>query len=343
MLPSILRALIEQNSVTISGLGTFMVIKLPSQIKDDIVYPPQNIISFEFSKDVEGFDFVVTLSQWKQIRIDEAQTEIDNWICMIEKGLVHDKSVFFDNFGTFSKDQNGKIVFHSGKNSEINIENEGLEPIYLAPKIINKTDQNNCKSVIDKRNILRIKDKKRDKAWFVVTIVAATLFLCGLFLKAIYNEFYYTIFENKEHNLVMEKVEPESTAFISNVLNNDFSEFDFSSNKDGEENFKHCPIEIVSNEDNIVNNENENLVEVNGSGIIHIPFEKYKFYVIAGSFAKEDDALQHIKQKKLEKYQAKIVVEPANPRYRVCIGVFDNEKDAISFAEQIDKNYWVLK
>jgi len=129
--PSLIRALLEENSVTITGLGTFYVKKLSAQIKDEVVYPPQNVIEFEYSTAVEGFDFVSKLSKWEQIRIDDAQAEVSKWLDLLEKGLEHSKSVFFDDFGTFSKDIFGKIVFQSVINSQLNIENEGFEPVII--------------------------------------------------------------------------------------------------------------------------------------------------------------------------------------------------------------------
>ena len=75
----------------------------------------------------------------------------------------------------------------------------------------------------------------------------------------------------------------------------------------------------------------------------YLSYQKGKYYVIAGSFLKEEDANRHIKNEKLEKYQAKLIIHPDNPRIRVCIKIFDNEKDAVLFAEQFKKNYWVLK
>lgn len=74
-----------------------------------------------------------------------------------------------------------------------------------------------------------------------------------------------------------------------------------------------------------------------------IEFESGKFYVIAGSFIKQSDAELHIKQKSLQRYNAKIVKQNGNNRLRVCIGIFDTENEAINFAAKIDKNYWVLK
>ena len=74
-----------------------------------------------------------------------------------------------------------------------------------------------------------------------------------------------------------------------------------------------------------------------------IEFESGKFYVIAGSFVKQSDAELHIKQKSLQRYNAKIVKQNGNNRLRICIGIFDTENEAINFAAKIDKNYWVLK
>jgi hypothetical protein len=87
--------LLEENFVAVSGFGTFYVKHVSSQIKEDIIYPPHNIIEFTFSKDVEDFSFVSKLSQWEQIRIDEAQAKITEWIDLIGKGLEHNKNIFF--------------------------------------------------------------------------------------------------------------------------------------------------------------------------------------------------------------------------------------------------------
>jgi hypothetical protein len=76
---------------------------------------------------------------------------------------------------------------------------------------------------------------------------------------------------------------------------------------------------------------------------LYLPYQKGNYYIIAGSFTKEASALLHIKQKKLDQLNAKLIVHPDSPRIRVCIGVFDNEEEAIKNAAQLNKNYWVLK
>ena len=322
---TIIRALLEENSVTISGLGTFSLKKLPSQIKEDIVYPPQNMLEFEYSKEAEGFDFVSKLSKWEQIRIDEAQTQVSEWLNLLEKGLEHNKSLFFDDFGTFSKELSGKIVFQSMLISQLNVENEGFEPVCLLSQINEQPQQTMDKPVIDKRHILVKRKQKQDKIWFAATILATAMLLFALFFKEKIVVFYKTITTKSEIAMVIKDDEPENDIDINNL--------------EEEDTVVVVPVPINKN----INKKNGTTIHLHESKDIHLPYEKGKYYVIAGSFTKDEDALRHIKEKKLEKYHAKIIVEPKNPRKRVCIGVFDNEEAAIKFAAQTDKNYWVLK
>jgi nucleoid DNA-binding protein len=333
-----IRALLEENSVIITGLGTFILKKLTSQIKEDVVYPPQNIIEFEYSKDIEGFHFVSKLSQWEQIRIDEAQAKISEWLNLLEQGVEHNKSLFFDNFGTFSKATSGKIVFQSMLIPELNVENEGFAPVFLHTKEIKQEHQSKDEVVIDKRIVYseKKKKKKRDILWFSVTICATALLLVTLFFKDTIVHYYHTVLSKGEVTAMFEDDETEHSAYISNVK------------------VKDTPVVV---HENVMKKEvsssptvsKENLekevmpISSSHSNDLYLSYQTEKYYVIAGSFTKEEDALRHIRQKKLEKYDAKILLQPQNSRLRVCIGVFDNEKDAEKFAAQIDKNYWVLK
>ena len=317
--PSLIRAILEENSVIITGFGKFFVKKLSSQIKEDVIYPPQNIIEFEHSKEIEGGDFVNKFSQWEQLNTDEAQSKVFEWFHLIEQGLVYNKSVFFDNFGTFSKDDSGQIVFQSMLIPELNIENEGFEPIYMPPKEKKQNHQNMEEAVQDKRIVLTKKKKKRDTFWFATAIIVTILLLVALFLKDRIIDFYQTTFAKSEVAVVMENNETSDTEYINDVKEEDVNE-----------------TVIVETHDQEIN------INMSSDGI-YLPYQKGKYYVIAGSFAKEEDALRHIQEKKLEKYHAKLIVQPQNPRKRVCIGVFNTEKDANNFAAQIDKNYWILK
>ena len=73
-----------------------------------------------------------------------------------------------------------------------------------------------------------------------------------------------------------------------------------------------------------------------------IRFEQGHYYVIAGSLPTEQDAVRHIKQRNLDQYEPKIVMQQG-ANLRVCIGIFDTEEEAETYAKSVNKNYWVLK
>ncbi len=73
-----------------------------------------------------------------------------------------------------------------------------------------------------------------------------------------------------------------------------------------------------------------------------IRFEQGHYYVIAGSLPTEQDAVRHIKQRNLDQYEPKIVMQPG-ANLRVCIGIFDTEEEAETFAKNVNPKYWVLK
>lgn len=75
----------------------------------------------------------------------------------------------------------------------------------------------------------------------------------------------------------------------------------------------------------------------------YIRFEEGRYYVIAGSFYTEKDVENHIRHKGLDKYSPVIVMQDGVKNLRVCIGVFDTEDEAESFAKNVNQQYWVLK
>jgi len=336
ILSTLIRALIEDKTVAISGFGIFSVKHISSQIKDDIIYPPHNIIEFSFNRETEDFSFVSKLSQWEQIRIDEAHAKISEWICLIEKGLEHNKSVFFDDLGTFSKNSNNIIVFQGMINNQLNIENEGFEPIVLPKK-----NKNNIKEPVkDKRIILQKRKKRREAVLFFVLIFAAITLLFFLFLKEQFNNFYQTVAMNIKTIIQSDSIEEEHAIFISKIAEENPVIIGHFETNDKTDNHDLHSVDIKEFD---TENSANNLISLTEYKELYLPYKNGNYYIIAGSFMKEESALLHIKQKKLEKFHAKLIIHPENPRIRVCIGIFDNEEEALKIATQLDKNYWVLK
>ncbi|MCL2168065.1 MAG: SPOR domain-containing protein [Lentimicrobiaceae bacterium] len=332
----LIKALLEENSVSVAKLGTFYVKKMSAYIQEDIVFPPQNMIEFDYSKEIEGFDFVNKLSKWQQIRIDEAQDKILEWVDLLEKGLEHNKTVYFENFGTFSKDNSDKIVFQSLVIPQLNIENEGLEPVFIPLK----KEDDIKPPVKDKRIVLQKKKKKRDLFWFILTISVAVVLLFVLFFKNEIKKCCQTVFTKNEYHVILDTTNNEKDLSINNVEDEQTAEIELPVETITEQNpnLSTNNIEVIKDE-----KKNDNLISLAIYKELYVPYNKGYFYVIAGSFMQEESALLHIKQKKLEQYHAKLIVHPQSPRIRVCVGIFDNEEEANKIAGQLDKNYWVLK
>ena len=75
----------------------------------------------------------------------------------------------------------------------------------------------------------------------------------------------------------------------------------------------------------------------------YIRFESGRFYVIAGSLTNEKDAELHIRQKGFDAHSPYLLLQDNVSNIRVCIGIYDTEEEAESFAKSINQHYWVLK
>lgn len=182
------------------------------------------------------------------------------------------------------------------------------------------------------------KRKRRWEVWLFIFIILASIGVLAALFDDELVHLYQKIIDKKETNT-------ELTTPSDTTDNEEISSLETTSNEELEEEVEEVE-EVIepSTEETIVQEvkSNSNPTATN-ENIPIIDFESGKFYVIAGSFVKQSDAELHIKQKSLQRYNAKIVKQNGNNRLRVCIGIFDTENEAINFAAKIDKNYWVLK
>ena len=75
----------------------------------------------------------------------------------------------------------------------------------------------------------------------------------------------------------------------------------------------------------------------------YIRYESGHYYAIVGSLPSEGDAVRHIRNRGLDKYEPKLVMQNGVGNIRVCIGIFDSEEEAEAFAKGIGLKYWILK
>jgi hypothetical protein len=388
---SIIRFFQSDNELTINKLGKFIKKTIPSKLEDNQILPPKVILEFEFIDDVNGFIFVDKISQWESIRLLDADDQVTYWVKDLKNAIQNNKSVSFENFGTFYMNPSGIICFDSDiikelnseyygmaavpilksdkietKNEVLMIKDEGLEiqderveiteemeevdnefskvvPIIVDTTIDVKEENENREldDPSEEAEVMIIPNKKRKNRWWetiiFIFIILAAIALIGYLFRTDIQKFYQKHFQKPA---VVENPAPaapvQSVDTITTIDKTDTLPVSEPQKVD----------QIPTQTPKVIQNEPTKPVHIeNSSRVISeypsVSFESGKFYVIAGSFGKKGDAIQHIKDKKLAQYNPVLVV--GNSRVRVCIGTFKTEAEATAFANRIDKTYWVLK
>ena len=135
MINYIIKALLNDNSIFINDLGTFTKQYQSARFDGDTILPPQYIVNLTVKDDQpDGTEFINLLCREKQCRITEAAAEISHWVEELKTALENNKSVSFDNFGTFSLSDKGVIHFVCDHIDEINREFEGMGVVRLGAR-----------------------------------------------------------------------------------------------------------------------------------------------------------------------------------------------------------------
>mgnify|MGYP003411736163 CR=1 FL=1 len=456
MINYIIKALLNDNSIFINDLGTFTKQYQSARFDGGTILPPQYIVNLTVKDDQpDGTEFINLLCREKQCRITEAAAEISHWVEELKTALENNKSVSFDNFGTFSLSDKGVIQFVCDHIDEINREFEGMGVVRLgargddmeevqemneeeerirgeeerrlqeeaeqrlreeeerlareaeekrlqeeaeqrlreaeeqerlakeaeerrlqeeAEQRLREEEERRAREAEEKRlqeeaeqrlreaeenvnteeevqeahvvqevqdakvvhestdtdgdngdgNIPTEEKKKHRSLWwlFVLLILIALGVLGYLFRQQL-----LTVFNNLKEKITAPKEavvteEPETVAEDTIAYDETVAEDTVSEPE------VYTP-EVVRN-------------TANGNYPV-IRFEQGHYYVIAGSLPSEQDAVRHIKQRNLDQYEPKLVTQSGVSNLRVCIGIFDTEEEAESFAKNVNPKYWVLK
>lgn len=365
----LIKALTEKDSVYISNLGLFCKQYQAAQILDGQIIPPCHKVVFDPNYDGNGFAFTMFVSMKAGLLTSDATVKVNQWVNELKNALDNNKSVSFENFGTFAKNGDGIITFESDRISELNIEFEGMETVPLSHQTVEvavenqeekekedntpttnieeepistttaepeKTDVKNTDEV---QTTLVEKPKKR-RAWPVIVIIIVVLAILDA-LGYIFREEIEKFYNQQIDRNDTEEVEAqESEDFIYETPQDTYAEIDSTAEETDMES-------IEADENSIATQQNNATQATTGNGLTNddnfvIRFEKGKHYVIAGSFPTESDVRKHIKQQHLEKYNPKAVKQDGVSNLRVCIGIFDNEADAENFRDSVNAKYWVL-
>lgn len=379
----IIRTLQQEDSTYINDLGFFEKKFVTAQLKEGVLMPPHYAVFFTPENDGNGFAFIAKLSETEQIRFNEADTEIKKWINELRSGLTHNKSIHFDNFGTFSLNAKNDITFDSDIIKELNVEYEGMGPITITPikevpitldPIIPENEHTTPPQVsipVEEKTITvdttedsqeteitsPIKEKKKRKVALIITMVLLVLLLIPAgyysYMHRIAIELTIKDWKHKyfDKNVIStlrnaeevptsplfpqeEEIVTPTTPYIIGyqpiIEDNTTEEIILSEEQTGTS---------VSTTPNSSNNDKPS----SSSGFSKVQFEKGNYYVIAGSFYKESDALKHIQTNQLEKLNPTLLYQEGVRNIRVCIGTYNSEGEAMEYANSFHNNYWVLK
>ena len=132
MIQYILKTLQKEEYVFIERLGSFRICLRHANIEDGIVHPPYNEVVFTQNDNEENnFALANQISRDRQCLFTEANEQITAWVDELLAALQHNKSVTYEDFGTFMLDKKGNITFESAVIPQLNSMFEGLEPINL--------------------------------------------------------------------------------------------------------------------------------------------------------------------------------------------------------------------
>lgn len=376
LIPYLIKALTEKENVYVNKLGLFSKQYESAQISDGMVTPPGYKVVFDPDYDGNGFAFTMLVSQKGGMLITNATTQIDQWVSQLKKALDNNKSVSFENFGTFAKDNNGTITFACDRIAELNTDYEGLEPVPLhMENITNQEDsheqqetepvespsewpQNEKDNTIDKTEVevdgshlekngnhLEENGKKKGHKGLTILIV---LLLLALIAASAY--FYreqlialYQQFLGQRTEIVEKETSPADSISTYNDTADSLNPSDSVATEDEASLFTDSIADDETSSTSPVEQHNNQVKnQLPDGGDFVISFEKGKHYVIVGSFRSEKVSRQHIKERKLEKYNPKIVMQQGSQNMRVCIGIFDTEAEADTYGRSTGMNYWVL-
>ncbi len=400
-----------------NDLGTFSLHYEPARIEGEKLLPPRNVVTLDTKTDDDNLGFTNFICREKQCLLTEANREITQWVEELKNALANNKSISFEEFGTFSQDSKGRLTFEALDIPDLNIEFEGMpelslnvsdisteepddnepqtedvkieepisvkepisteepddnepqtedvkteEPVSIKEPIITEEPDDNEPQTEDVKieepisvkgpisteepddatpqeeetetEDSEVEDtdnteetetpKKRRSLWWLFTLILLLILATlGYIFRNKIQDIIRPVFERFTHKEV-EATKPEE--IDSDTVS--FTEEDTTA---------------VTDTAVVEEPYEPEIIKSSSAGYPYIRFEQGHYYVIAGSFPSEKDVLAHIRAKHLDEYSPKLVLQDGAPNIRICIGIYDTEEEAETFAKSINPKYWVLK
>jgi len=130
MIDFLLKTLLQDQYVFVERLGAFRIQLRHAAVEKNVIRPPYNEVVFSQNDSEENnFALANQISREKKCLFTEANEQIMKWVDELLAALQHNKSVTYEDFGTFMLDKKGNITFESAIIPQLNSPFEGMEPI----------------------------------------------------------------------------------------------------------------------------------------------------------------------------------------------------------------------
>jgi len=132
MINYILKTLQTEDHVFIERLGSFRLQLRHAALEGNVIQPPYNEVVFSQTDSEENnFALANQISRDQQCLFTQANEQVTAWVGELLTALQNNKSVTYEDFGTFMLDKKGNITFESAIIPQLNSQFECMEPIDL--------------------------------------------------------------------------------------------------------------------------------------------------------------------------------------------------------------------
>jgi len=325
-------------------------------LKSGIVHPPTKDIKFDVSQSQDDLILITELVK-SGFTLEEANTEVLNFVNSIKDSLAKKEKYQIEDLGYFVQNDKSVIEFVATCKQSLLAENIGLssietetksitvikeqkQPINVQKEKVVETKEVKETTVVKETKVIqkekvavvkqpkekKVRDKEKTKKvlrlmLFVIPILAIIVLL-GIFHKPIIEK-AKNIFSKKSEIVKKDdnnKVIDKDTSGINNKV-------DITNELGNDEEYR-----------KVLDAKLKNTAEVN------LGKDFQKFYIIVGSYSKQENAIKYQNELKSNGYSA-IIIEK-NGYIRVAISGYDKADALISdfstFKSKFGKDIWVL-
>lgn len=125
--------LLFKDSVTLPGLGSFEINRVPSKIVGKKITPPSVQVVFNTERSLDDGNLASSIASAEDINQEEAGQKILEYIDEILFALNKGEKYVFEGFGTLSRDSENIFHFERDADYQIEFESYGLESFELDP------------------------------------------------------------------------------------------------------------------------------------------------------------------------------------------------------------------